>query len=154
VTVFAYECPNDKLAFFDFAVHSRRFPDFTASLICTLNQALLGLARKDETTLLIVDQPRVGDTPVIFQTQEDTLLIYIYLLSRWATVGSDNVDTFTKYSDPVFSRLEAFHFDTDFLDSIIADQSVLKKARACFEGNASESLQHVYIFARGQIGLS
>jgi len=153
VTAFAYECPNSKLAFFDFAVHSQKFPDFTPSLICILNQALFGLARKDGTTLLPVDQPSAGHIPVMFQTQEDTLLIYIYFLSRWATIGSKTIDTFTKYSETVFSSLVAFHFDTDFLYSVTSDPSALDKARTCFKGNSSKNIKDAYVIARGQIGL-
>ena len=63
VTAFAYECPNSKLAFFDFAVHSQMSPDFNPSLICILNQALFGLARKDGATLLPMDQPSAGHIP-------------------------------------------------------------------------------------------
>ena len=154
VTAFAYQCPNSKLAFFDFAVHSQKFPNFTPSLICILNQALFGLARKEGTTLSPIEQPRAGHTPVIFQTQEDTLLIYIYLLSRWATAGTDSVDTFMKYSEKVFSGLVVFHFDADFLYSITSDPSALNEARTCFEGNSSKSIKDAYIIARGQIGLS
>lgn len=154
VTAFAYQCSNSKLAFFDFAAHSRKFPSLTPSLICILNQALFCLVRKEGTTLVPIEQPSAGHTPVIFQIQEDALLIYIYLLSRWATAGAGSVDTFMKYSAKVFSGLVAFHFDTDFLDRVTSDPSALKKARACFEGNSSKSIQDAYIIARGQIGLS
>lgn len=153
VTAFAYECPNIKLAFFDFAVHSQKCPDSTSSLICILNQALFGLARKDGTTLLPVDQPKAGHIPVMFQTQEDTLLIYIYFLSRWATIGSKTVDTLTKYSEAVFSSLVAFHFDTDFLCSVVSESSALNKARTCFEGEPGKSIKEAYAIARGRIGL-
>jgi len=154
VTAFAYQCPNIKLAFIDFAVHSQKYPDFTPSLICILNQALFGLARKEGTMLLPIEQPSAGHIPVIFQTQEDTLLIYIYLLSRWATAGTDNVDTFMKYSEKVFSSLVAFHFDADFLNSVTSDPSALHKARTYFEGNSSGSIKDAYMIARSQIGLS
>lgn len=154
VAAFAYQCPNSKLAFFDFAVHSQKFPNFTPSLICILNQSLFGLARKEGTTLSPIEQPSAGHIPVTFQTQEDTLLIYIYLLSRWATAGTDSVDTFIKYSEKVFSGLVAFHFDADFLDRVTSDPSALNKARTCFEGNPSKNIKHAYVIARDQIGLS
>jgi len=154
VTAFAYQCPNSKLAFFDFAVHSLKFPNFIPSLICILNQALFGLARKDGTMLSPIEQPSAGHTPVIFQTQEDTLLIYIYLLSRWATAGTDSVDTFMKYSEKVFSGLVAFHFDADFLCSVTSNTSALEKARTCFEGNSSKNIKDAYKIARSRIGLS
>jgi len=154
VTAFAYQCPNSKLAFFDFAIHSQKFPNFTPSLICILNQALFYLARKDGTTLLPIEQPSAGHTPVILQTQEDTLLIYIYLLSRWATAGTNSVDVFMKYSNKVFSSLKGFYFDADFLDSVTSDQSALNKARKCFKGNSNKNIKDAYVIARGQIGLS
>lgn len=154
VTAFAYQCPNSKLSFFDFAIHSQKFPNFTPSLICILNQALFGLARKEGTTLSPIEQLSAGHIPVIFQTQENTLLIYTYLLSRWATAGADSVDTFMKYSEKVFSGLVAFHFDTDFLYRVTSDPSARSKARTCFEGNFSKSIKDAYIIARGQIGLS
>ena len=89
----------------------------------------------------------------MFLTQEDTLLIYIYFLSRWATVGSNTVDTFMKYSEKVFSSLVAFHFDADFLYSVVSDPSAHNKARTCFKGNSSKSIKDAYAIARGQIGL-
>jgi len=153
VTAFAYDCPNSKLAFFDFAIHSQKSPDFTPSLICILNQALLGLAQRDGTMVLPIDQPRVGHIPVMFQTHEDTLLIYIYFLSRWAAMETKAVDTFLKYSDAVFSSLMAFHFDADFLCRVVSDPSAFKKARACFEGAPDKSIKEAYAIARNQTGL-
>lgn len=153
VTAFAYECPNTKLAFFDFAVHASKFPDFTPTLICILNQALFGLAREDGATLLPIDQPSAGHIPAMFETHDDTLLVYLYFLSRWAAMGSKTVDTFLKYSETVFSNLTAFHFDADFLRRIAADGSARGKARACFKGNAGKSIREVYVMARAQIGL-
>jgi len=84
----------------------------------------------------------------MFQTQEDTLLIYVYFLSRWATIGSKTVDTFMKYSETVFSSLVAFRFDTDFLYSVTSSQSALNKARTCFKGNSSKSINDAYAIAR------
>ena len=153
VTAFAYKCPNRNLAFFDFAVHAQKFPDSTPSLICVLNEALFGLARSDGTRLLCVEQPSAGHIPVMFQTQVDTLLIYIYFLSRWATIGSETIDTFMKYSEMAFSSLVAFHFDSDFLYSVTSSPSARDKARTCFKGNSSKSINDAYAIARGQIGL-
>ena len=152
VTAFAYKCLNRNLAFFDFAVRSQESPDSTPSLICVLNQALFGLARSDGTPLLLVDQPSAGRIPVMFQTQ-DTLLIYIYLLSRWAAPESKTIGTFMKYSEKVFSSLVAFHFDSDFLCRVTSSPSALDKARTCFKGNSSKSINDAYAIARGQIGL-
>lgn len=153
VTAFAYKCLNSKLAFFDFAVHSQESPDFTPSLICVLNQALFGLARSEGTALLPVAQPSAGHIPVMFQTQVDTLLIYIYFLSRWAIPKSKTIGTFMKYSDMVFSNLVVFHFDNDFLCRVTSSPSALDKARTCFKGNSSKSINDAYAIARGQIGL-
>lgn len=154
VTAFAYECPNTRLTFFDFAVHSGKFPDLTPTLICILNQALFGLARQDGATFLPVDQPGTGHIPVIFETQDDTLLIYLYFLSRWATMGSKTADTFRKYSKVVFSNLTVFHFDADFLGYLASDPSAQEKARSCFEGNKNKSIEEAYLEARNQVGLT
>jgi len=154
VTAFSYQCPNSKLAFFDFTAHSQKYPNFTPSVICILNQALFGLVEKTGTILSVIEQPSTSNIPVMFQTQEDTLLIYIYLLSRWATAGTDSVNIFKKYSDKIFSNLTAFYFDADFIHSITSDSSVLKKARKCFKGNYNKSIKDVYRIARSEIGLS
>ena len=153
VTAFAYKCQNTKLTFFDFSIHMHMFPDFTPTLICILNQALFGLVRQDGATFLQVDQPGAGNIPVMLETQDDTLLIYLYFLSRWASMGSKTVDTFLKYSDVVFSNLTAFHFDTDFIRRIASDSSARDKARACFKGKPGESIKEAYVTARGQVGL-
>lgn len=153
VTAFAYKCPNRNLAFFDFAVHSQESPNSTPSLICVLNQALFSLARSDGNTLLCVDQPSAGHIPVMFQTQVDTLLIYIYLLSCWAAPESKTIGTFMKYSERVFSSLVVFRFDSDFLCKVTSSPSALDKARTCFKGNSSKSINDAYAIARGQIGL-
>jgi len=154
VTAFAYECPNTRLAFFDFAVHSAKFPGFTLTLICILNQALFGLAREEGVTFLPVDQPNADHIPVMFETRDDTLLIYLYFLSRWAAMGSKAVDTFLKYSEAVFSNLTAFHFDADFLHLVASDSSARSKARSCFGGKPDKSIKEAYLTAKRQVGLT
>jgi len=153
VTGFAYECKNTNLAFFDFAAQSCASPEVSPTLVCILNRALLGLAREEGGLLLPVDTPYRGHIPVMYSAGTDTLLMYLYFLSRWATMGSKTVDTFRRYSESVFAGSTAFQFDDDFLRTVTSDGVARVKARQCFQGYPQMSVKEAYSTARTKIGL-
>jgi hypothetical protein len=153
VTGFAYECANSNLSFFDFATSFSYSPDHSPSLVCILNQSIFGLARVDNGALLPVDEPHPDAIPVLFTTNEDTLLMYLYFLSRWATSGTGIADLFMRYSADLFSHMRSFHFDADFLDAVATDKSALAAARKCFERKRKVDIDHPYGEARKSIGL-
>lgn len=154
VTVFAYQCPNINLSFFDFSTSFSLAPDHCPSLICVLNQGLFGLAKLDEGKTLPIDAPEPHAIPVLFSTKEDTLLIYLYFLSRWVTAGTNSAELFKRYSSKLFASLNAFHFDKDFLGAVKSDASTLAAARTKFERNANKDIEMLYESARKAIGLS
>lgn len=153
VTAFAYECANTNLSFFDFSTSFSYSPDHSPSLICILNQSIFGLAQVDTGALLPVDEPHPDAVPVLFTTRADTLLMYLYFLSRWATSGTGVAELFMRYSADLFSQLTSFHFDADFLSAVATDTSALAVARRCFERKRDADIEQLYAHARTNIGL-
>jgi len=153
VTAFAYECANPNLSFFDFSISFLRSPDHSPSLVCVLNQSVFGLARFDTGELLPVDEPSPDAIPVLFTTRRDTLLMYLYFLSRWATSGTRIADLFMSYTKNLFSDMTSFHFDTDFLGAVATDGAALALARTCFERKRKVDIGQLYTEARNKIGL-
>lgn len=153
VTAFAYQCANVKLAFFDFATRSYASGMLSPSLVCILNQALFGLAQEDGGGVVPVPIPTQRHIPVLYETERDTLLMYLYFLSRWASIGSDASETLTKYSGTLFSNLTAFHFDRDFLDVLTHDAGSLGAARRQFLRHGTRAIQESYHRARRELGI-
>ncbi len=154
VVAFAYECPNLPLAFFDFAVNFRLNPTKSPSLVCTLNSGLLFLAHVDGTALVPTDVPTAGLVPAIAGAGEDSLLIFLYFLSRMAALGSDTVDTMLSYSTPVFAATRVHHFDDEFLNAVARDEGARLRARECFKRAQSTPFEQLYGDARSSLKLS
>lgn len=153
VVAFAYECPNLSLAFYDFAVNFRVNPTKSPSLVCTLSSGLLFLARPDGAALVPTDVPTAGLVPAIASAGEDSLLIFLYFLSRLAALGSDTVDTMLSYSIPVFAARRVHHFDDDFLSAVAGDDSARQRARECFKRTQSAPFEQLYRDARSSLKL-
>jgi hypothetical protein len=153
VTAFAYRCPNVNLSFFDFSTSFSLSPDHCPSLICVLNLVLFGLAKLDGGKTLPIDVPDPDAIPVLFGTREDTLLVYLYFLSRWVTAGTNSAEFFKRYSSKLFASMTAFHFDKDFLDTVKSDVSKLAVARTKFMRNANKEIEILYESTRKAIGL-
>lgn len=153
ITAFAYECPNANLSFFDFSTSFVSSPDSSPSLICILNQHLFGLARLERGRLVPEDNPNIGTLPVLYSPSEDTLLIYLHFLSQWITSGTSAADSFMRYSSSAFAKMDAVHFDKDFLDAIKSDEKVLSAARACFKRGGDKGFDELYRNAKKAIGL-
>ena len=84
---------------------------------------------------------------------EDSLLLLLYLLSRWATSSSINMGLFRRYLDATFKGASVFRFDSDFLERTYEDQEARKTARRCFTGQAARPIRELYEEARDAIGL-
>jgi hypothetical protein len=154
VTAFSYECTNPNLCFFDFSMYFSSSPVLSPSLVCILNRNLFCLAKFDAGKAFPVDEPNSRAVPVLFSPGEDTLLVYLYFISRWIIKNAEGADFFKRYSDNVFQDMECFHFDADFLEAIEADNTKLLKARECFKGKANCDINSLYTEARRQLGLS
>lgn len=153
VTAFAYDCANINLSFFDFVTSFIDSPDYSPSMICILNRSLFGLADTRGGKIIPIDEPIPNSIPVLYQPGEDTLLVYIYFLSRWITADTGTAELFRQYSDNLFSRMTSFSFDIDFLDVIAKDIKARFTARECFLRKASIPIEELYTIARKALGL-
>jgi hypothetical protein len=145
VTAFAYDCPNPNLSFLDFSVSFYRTPELSPSSVCLLNQHIFALAQQlGDSKLTPQDEPSSHVMPVLYTPREDTLLVYLHFLSQWVTAGTTAADAFLQYSQNVFSKMTAFHFDLDFLKSITSDEALLNSARRQFERKANEEIGELY----------
>jgi hypothetical protein len=153
ITAFAYDCANINLSFFDFAASFFNSPDYSPSMICILNKSLFGLADTRGGKIIPVDEPIPNSIPVLYQSGEDTLLVYIYFLSRWITADTGQAELFRQYSDNLFSRMTSFNFDIDFLKMLAKDMKSRLIARDCFLRKASVPIEELYTIARKALGL-
>lgn len=153
VTAFAYDCPNPNLSFFDFSASFASSPDSSPSLICILNQHLFGLARLESGRLVPEDNPSMGTLPVLYTPREDTLLIYLHFLSQWVTSGTSAANSFMRYSRNAFARMDAEHFEEDFLNAIRSDEKMRAAARECFKRSGDKEFTDLYKRARKAIGI-
>jgi hypothetical protein len=151
VTAFAYKCSNRSLAFFDYAVALRRSPRRAPNLVCVLNDGLFGTASPD-TDAVFPFSDTAASRPALLATDQDTLLIYLYLLSRWAS-STPSLKTFEHYSQKLFSTVQAFQFDDDFLDILASDDAAHSAARQCFVRRTKEDINLLYQKARSALHL-
>lgn len=153
VTAFAYKCPNPNLHFFDFATAFYRSPEASPSSICILNKHLYGLARREGGRLVPEDQPTSSGIPVLYSPAEDTLLVYLHTLSQLIAADTTASGAFTRYSENVFSKMIAFHFDLDFVTAVMSSDSKFRSARNHFKRQGAEDITVLYEAARRTIGL-
>lgn len=154
VTSFAYECPNPNLSFFDFATAFYRSPDASPSSVCILNAHLYALARMEGQQLIPEDEPNTSAIPVLYTPEQDTLLVYLHFLSQLIAAGTRASGAFTRYSQTVFSRMTAFHFDLDFVAAVMSSDSKLRSAREHFKRQPVEDINTLYQAARRTLELA
>jgi len=154
VTAFAYECDNLNLSFFDFVTHFKDNSNYSPSLICILNKGLFGFADEIGGEVIPVNEPNSNTLPILYHTHEDSLLVYVYLLSNWAGMEDDVAKVFRLYCDSLFSNMECFNFDVDFLNAVSSDETIRDNARNCFKYKPSTDIKELYTEARKAIGLS
>jgi hypothetical protein len=153
VTAFAYGCSNLNLSFFDFATLFMGASEYSPSLVCILNQGLFGLANVAPGKATPVDEPCPSALPVLYRTQKDTLLVYLYFLSRWGGMEASAAQVFRRYSGSLFSSMKCFYFDMDFLRMIASSETIRNATRKRFLRRASSNIQNLYIEARRALGL-
>ena len=129
VTAFSYRCENLLLSFFDFVSAYLKTPSKSPTVICTLNKGLFCLYEKNGQALTPTSgAPRSGLTPGLVTLERDSLLLFMYLLSKKAALGSASVETYQRYIKPLLSLAPVNYFDEDYLVAI-ADQKKSAKAR-------------------------
>src|SRR5205814_1866666 len=148
VTAFAYECANLNLSFYDFSVGFKAAPTESPNLICVLGKGLFTTADSEVGPLSPVDVPEAGQSPILFGTGMDSLLLYLYFLSRWVAARSGMADVLRQYSGSLFANPEAFYFDDDFLRVVGSDNRARDLARSAFEGTGALDIRLPYQEAR------
>jgi len=153
VTGFAYDCANTNLTFFDFVKASQHAGEYSPTLLCVLGKCLFGFIERESNDNVAVNEPHSAAIPVMYTTGEDSLLVYMHFLSRWAGMSTESSRQLTRYGRPLFSTLNTFLFHNDFLEILNNDQAGSAVARRCFQGRAGEEMESVYVEARGRLGL-
>ena len=154
VCAFAYTCDNLALAFFDFACAYALAPASSATLICVLNEGLLCLCRQDGDSLVPVDVPAAGLIPAAAVLGPDALLMFVYTLSGWASLGGGSLDVYRAYGRHVFATATVVYFEDDYLSAVTGSATVRGKARQAYLRPGSASLTELYKASRRSIGLS
>ena len=150
---FAYTCPNINLSFFDFNMCYKERGVDSPSAVCALGHGVFTFATSAGDSVAITDEIHDSNLAVYFAAGQDSLLLLLYLLSRWTTSSSINMGLFRRYLDAAFKGASVFWFDSDFLERTYKDQGARKTARSCFTGRAARPIRKLYEEARNAIGL-
>jgi len=150
---FTYTCPNIGLSFFDFNMRYKEHGFDSPSAICALGQGVFTFATSVGEHLAITDEIDNRSLAVYFAAGQDSLLLLLYLLSRWASSSSINIGLFRRYLDTAFQEASVFYFDSDFVDRTYEDSKAREAARRCFKRQAGRPIQELYNEARDAIGL-
>jgi hypothetical protein len=153
VAGFSYSCSNMTLSFVDFNLRHREHGIHSPSAICVLGEGVFTFARFTPNGIALTDEHSDRNLPIYFPAGPDSLLLFLYLLSRWITANPTNMGLFSRYMTTAFKSATAFSFDTDFLDVIQIDQAARETARDCFKGQGALRIQDVYAKARAAVGL-
>lgn len=153
VAGFAYQCGNPNLAFFDFSVAVEKDPLGAPSLVAILGTALFGIGGRHEDVVVPLDSPLMGAFPIWMGTGTDTLLAFVYFVSRWITPGAASEEIFRRYGHPLFSRMGSFFFDAPFRAAIAGSESARSTARDFFKDTAGQDISTPYTAARKALGL-
>jgi len=153
VTGFSYQCTNLNLSFFDFAATFVSRCELSPSLVCALNAGLFGLADSVGGRTVPVAEPSPRALPVLYRAREDSLLVYLCFLSEWAGMEPSASRQLRRYSERLFSGMECFSFDRDFLHRVGADAGDRQKARRCFMYRPLVDIGELYCEARAALGL-
>jgi hypothetical protein len=148
VTAFAYTCRNMNLTFYDYA---RRFwlaKEQAPSVICLLNKAVFALVQPVGGTLVPTDLPTPSAIPALLRSGEDSLLLYVYLLSRWGSKGTPYAEAMRNYSNNFFAKQAAFYFDVRFLELVAGSDPANTEARRCFTRRPAERIEVLYADAK------
>jgi hypothetical protein len=148
VTAFAYTCRNMNLSFYDYA---RRFwlaKERAPSVICILNKAVFAPVEPLGGTLVLTDLPTPSAIPALLRSGQDSLLLYVYLLSRWGSKSTPYAEAMKKYSNNFFAKQAAFYFDVRFLEAVAQSDSANREARQSFRRRPTEKIEILYADAK------
>lgn len=133
---FAYHCSNIKLSYFDFAlnfINSNHGP----ALIAILNVGIFCFLQPDG---VISKAPDKSCKPILLQTGQDTLLVFIYLLTDH--ISDELVANVTRrYSRHFYESMQYFCFGDFFLDAIKGNPNELRNA---FKGDIDNDINETY----------
>lgn len=144
VTAFAYTCRNINLTFYDYA---RRFwlaKEQAPSVICVLNKAVFALVEPLGGALVPTDLPTPSAIPALLRSGQDSLLLYVYLLSRWGSKNTPYAEAMRKYSNNFFAKQAAFYFDVRFLELVAKSDPANREARQSFTRRPTEKIEVLY----------
>lgn len=153
VCAFAYTCDNFTLAFFDFASAYAVAPQSSATMICSLNDGVLYLCRREADALVPADGSSKGLVPAAAYLAEDSLLALVYTLSSWAALRERSIDAYRAYNSQVFSATKLVYFDDDYLTAIAQDEAAKTKARSAYLRTGTKPFDETYEASRRLIGL-
>ena len=136
VAGFAYQCANIKLSYFDFAynfINSSNYP----ALVAILNVGIFCFLQADG---VISKAPDKSCKPILLQTGQDTLLVFIYLLTDH--ISDELVANVTRrYSRHLYESMQYFCFENSFLDAIKGNPNELRNA---FKGDLDNDINETY----------
>lgn len=145
VAAFAYTCDNLDLAYFDYAMAAHRTPEETPLAIAALGEGVLLLSDVAGRTIVAPARQSQGHRPILAAAGKDTLLVFFYILSLWAS-GRHAERAFQSYMPDV----PAFWFDDDFYDAVESNANQ-DSVRKCFGGRGP--IAQKYQAARKLLGL-
>ena len=136
VVGFAYRCANIKLSYFDFAHSFLNLGHFPA-MVAILNVGIFCFLQSDG---VISKAPDKSCKPILLQTGQDTLLVFIYLLTDH--ISDDLVANVTRqYSRHLYDSMEHFSFGDFFLEAIKGNPDELRNA---FKGELDDDISETY----------
>jgi len=137
VVGFSYTCANIKLAFYNFVIGFIKENDLPL-LIAVLNVGIMCFHDADGN---VSKSPNKSCTPVLLQTKEDTLLVFIYLLTE--QFSSPEIGAaIRRYSDQFYSSMEYFKFDDLFVALM---KSKPDELRELFKGKLDVNIDDTYL---------
>jgi len=144
VTAFAYTCRNINLTFYDYARSFWLAKEQAPSVICVLNEAVFALVEPLGGALVPTDLPTPSAIPALLRSGQDSLLMYVYLLSRWGSNNTPYAEAMRKYSNNFFAKQAAFYFDVRFLELVAKSDRANREARQSFTRRPTEKIEVLY----------
>ena len=149
VAAFSYSGTNPELSFWDYCALRQR-DGHSASVVCVLNRCVFTLVEQqpsDDTRFALDGTPHA--LPVFISSGEDSLLLFIYIITSWITRGTGIDELFVEYLEPALQTHTVFSFDEDFLRAGGLDEGA--RTRDAFRGSLPMSIK--YAKARDALGL-
>ena len=144
VVGFCYKCSNIKLAYFDFVSNYLNPSNDHPSLICILNVGILCFLQKDGS---ISKAPNSEYLPILLETNEDSLLVFMYLLTEYLCEGQI-ASTIRRYSSHIYKEMPYFGFEDFFINELKSNPG---KLRDFFKGDLDADIRNSYQLAKNSL---